>query len=98
MSAVRRFWEPEELSSAEAADEREVMATTFPDTRLPFFDDLVVKLDGLRSAVEGVVSSVLPFLYSTRRRNTDLDTDFWSSDETADPYSVQVLIVELDDD
>ncbi|WP_131705572.1 hypothetical protein [Mycolicibacterium obuense] len=98
MSAVRRFREPEELSSVDPADEREVTATRFPDTRLPFIDDLAVKLDGLRLAVEGVVVSVLPFLSNPRRRWVkETDSDLWSSDETADPYPVEVLSVNFDD-
>lgn len=99
MSAVRRFWEPEELSSSELADEREVIATKFPDTRLPFFDDLAVKLGGLRLAVEGVVSSVLPFWPSPRRRNdAHAEMDFWSSDDAPDPFPVQAFRTEPRDD
>lgn len=100
MSAVRRVWEPEEMSSPERANEREVMVTRFPDTRVPFLDDLVVKLDGMRSAVEGVVegvvSSLLPFLHNPHRH--DDDPSSWSSDEVADPYPVEVFLVPPDND
>ena len=47
------------------------MVTRFPDTRVPFLDDLVVKLDGMRSAVEGVVEGVV----SDFRKATDAENN-----------------------
>ena len=72
MSAIHDWGdEPEpmsgELSSEEPADKRAVVATRFPEaSSRPAWQlvlgDLVTKLEELRSAVESVLLSVVPYL------------------------------------
>jgi len=96
VSAIPSYWGDGaecmswQFSSEESADERRVLATRFPEktSRPPWqtaLGDLVSKLEELRSAVEGVVLAVLPFLHGS-----DVGETEWSSDELADPLPVEL--------
>ena len=92
----------EDLLDDELADERRVVATTFPDASsrpawLLVLGDLVTILEELRAAVEGAVLLVLPFLHGDDTPPQDLGEDIWSSDELADSQLVE-LSIEPDDD